>query len=158
MMAHITYLSEESFARKFGRARRAGTRRRGPASAPDFEVEHYLHHQGASFLARFDALSYLYLTRTMDYFTPFEEPGVRERLRGNPTRFLAISFDSDWRFSSAHSAHIARELQAAGCAAEHVDDPLTVGTRLVPAGRARVPRGTRALPAVGLSLRRAPST
>jgi len=121
MMAHITYLSEESFARKFGRRRRVEGAE--PGLGPDFEVEHYLHHQGASFLSRFDALSYLYLTRTMDYFTPFEERGVRERLRGNPTRFLAISFDSDWRFSSAHSAHIARELQAAGCAAEHVDIP-----------------------------------
>lgn len=119
MMAHITYLSEESFARKFGRARRVEGA--PPGLGPDFEVEHYLHHQGASFLTRFDALSYLYLTRTMDYFTPFEEDGVRERLRGNPTRFLAISFDSDWRFSSAHSARIVRELRAAGCRAEHVE-------------------------------------
>ena len=119
MMAHITYLSEESFARKFGRARRVED---APAGlGPDFEVEHYLHHQGASFLERFDALTYLYLTRTMDYFTPFEEPGARERLRGNPTRFLAISFDTDWRFSSAHSERIVGELRAAGCAAEHLD-------------------------------------
>ena len=119
MMAHITYLSEESFARKFGRARREEGA--PPGLGPDFEVEHYLHHQGASFLTRFDALSYLYLTRTMDYFTPFEDDDVRERLRGNPTRFLAISFDTDWRFSATHSARIVRELRAAGCAAEHVD-------------------------------------
>jgi homoserine O-acetyltransferase len=121
MLAHITYLSEESFARKFGRARRDEDA--PPGLGPDFEVEHYLHHQGEVFLARFDALTYLYLTRTMDYFRPFEEDGARERLRGNPTRFLAISFSSDWRFSSAHSAHIARELGAAGCAAEHVEIP-----------------------------------
>ncbi len=119
MMAHITYLSEESFAHKFGRARRVEDA--PPGLGPDFEVEHYLHHQGASFLERFDALTYLYLTRTMDYFTPFEEPGVRERLRGNPTRFLAISFDTDWRFSSAHSGRIVGELRARGCAAEHLD-------------------------------------
>ena len=119
MMAHITYLSEESFARKFGRARRVEDA--PPGLGPDFEVEHYLHHQGASFLTRFDALSYLYLTRTMDYFTPFEEDGARERLRGNRTRFLAVSFDSDWRFSSAHSERIVRELRAAGCTADHID-------------------------------------
>jgi homoserine O-acetyltransferase len=119
MMAHITYLSEESFARKFGRARRVEGA--PPGLGPDFEVEHYLHHQGASFLSRFDALSYLYLTRTMDYFTPFEETGAHERLRGNRTRFLAISFDSDWRFSSGHSARIVRELRAAGCDAEHAE-------------------------------------
>ena len=119
MMAHITYLSEESFARKFGRARREEGA--PPGLGPDFEVEHYLHHQGASFLARFDALTYIYLTRTMDYFTPFEDEGVAERLRGNPTRFLAISFDTDWRFSATHSQHIVRELQATGCDAEHAD-------------------------------------
>ena len=119
MLAHITYLSEESFARKFGRARREEGA--PPGLGPDFEVEHYLHHQGASFLTRFDALTYLYLTRTMDYFTPFEEDGVRERLHGNPTRFLAISFDTDWRFSAAHSSRIVRELQAGGCDAEHID-------------------------------------
>ena len=119
MMAHITYLSEESFARKFGRTRREEGA--PPGLGPDFEVEHYLHHQGASFLARFDALTYLYLTRTMDYFTPFEEDGVRERLRGNPTRFRAISFDTDWRFGAAHSARIVAELTAAGCDAAHVD-------------------------------------
>ena len=147
-----------SRSRASSAARAASTDARAPGSGRTSRSSTTSHHQGASFLARFDALTYLYLTRTMDYFTPFEEHGVRERLRGNPTRFLAISFDTDWRFSSAHSAHIARELQAAGCAAEHVERRLTLGTRLVPAGRARVPRGTRALPAVGLSFRRAPST
>jgi homoserine O-acetyltransferase len=118
MMAHITYLSEESFARKFGRARRVEDAE--PGLGPDFEVEHYLHHQGASFLTRFDALTYLYLTRTMDYFTPFEEPGVEEQLRENPTRFLAISFSSDWRFGAEHSEHLVGELQRGGCDARHV--------------------------------------
>lgn len=117
MMAHITYLSEDSFARKFGRVRRVEDAE--PGLGPDFEVEHYLHHQGANFLRRFDALTYLYLTRTMDYFTPFDEPGARERLRGNPTRFLAVSFSTDWRFSPAHSERIVRELRAAGCDARH---------------------------------------
>ncbi len=112
MMAHITYLSEESLREKFGRMRRDEDA--PPGLGPDFEVEHYLHHQGATFLERFDALSYLFTTRTMDYFVPFEEAGVDERLRGNPTRFLAVSFTSDWRFDSGHSERIVRELAARG--------------------------------------------
>jgi homoserine O-acetyltransferase len=119
MMAHITYLSEESFAHKFGRARRIeGTE---PGLGPDFEVEHYLHHQGASFLSRFDALSYLYLTRTMDYFTPFDDDGLDEKLAGNPTEFLAISFSSDWRFAAPHSQRIISELKARQLTASHTE-------------------------------------
>ena len=119
MMAHITYLSEESFMEKFGHRRRVEGAEAG--LGPDYEVEHYLHHQGASFLSRFDALSYLYLTRTMDYFAPFDEEGVEEKLKGNPTKVLAISFSSDWRFDAGHSAFIRERLQAAGWDAEQVD-------------------------------------
>lgn len=119
MMAHITYLSEQSFAHKFGRARRIeGTE---PGLGPDFEVEHYLHHQGASFLSRFDALTYLYLTRTMDYFTPFDDDGLDAKLAGNPTEFLAISFSSDWRFAAPHSQRIVSELKARQLNASHTD-------------------------------------
>ncbi len=117
MMAHITYLSEQSFAHKFGRARRIEEAE--PGLGPDFEVEHYLHHQGAGFLSRFDALSYLYLTRTMDYFTPFDDPGIDEQLRGNPTEFLAISFSSDWRFAAGHSELIVAALSARAVNADH---------------------------------------
>lgn len=117
-LGHVTYLSQESMRRKFDRARRAG------ASAPmtmgvDFEVEHYLEHQGEIFVERFDALSYLYLTRTMDYFEPFADP--RLELAPVQTSFLAISFDSDWRFGSEHSRHIVEQLQAGGLAARHVE-------------------------------------
>jgi homoserine O-acetyltransferase len=116
MMAHITYLSEEGMRRKFDRARRAP----GPMTMrSDFEVEHYLDHQAEIFLARFDALTYLYLSRTMDYFEPFAEP---PRSPGPPsTRFLLLSFDSDWRFGTAHSLHILEELRRRGARAEHVE-------------------------------------
>jgi len=117
MTAHITYLSEESMRRKFDRARRA------PAApmtfADDFEVEHYLDHQGQSFLRRFDALTYLYLSRTMDYFDPFADPALD--LSDITTRFLLVSFDTDWRFGSAHSAEIAGRLAGAGIDVEHVE-------------------------------------
>jgi homoserine O-acetyltransferase len=117
-LGHITYLSTESMRRKFDRARRGG------AGAPmtmssDFEVEHYLDHQGESFVERFDALSYIYLTRTMDYFEPFAEPDLD--LGSVSTRFLAISFDSDWRFGSEHSRHIVEELRAGSVEARHVE-------------------------------------
>ena len=116
-LAHITYLSEESMRRKFARARRDG----GPGMtlATDFEVEHYLEHQGNSFLRRFDALSYLYLTRVMDYFDPLADP--RLDLASVNTRFLLISFDTDWRFATKHSLHLARELRAGGVDVEHFE-------------------------------------
>jgi homoserine O-acetyltransferase len=114
MMAHITYLSEEGMRRKFDRARR----KPGPMTlASDFEVEHYLDHQGASFLERFDALTYLYLSRTMDYFEPFAEPIAR----APSTDVLLVSFDTDWRFGSEHSAFIAEHLRALGAEPEHVE-------------------------------------
>ncbi len=111
MMAHITYTSEEGFQEKFGR------NPQGQAPTPgfgvDFAVEGYLTHQGESFLARFDALSYLYLTRVMDYFDPFATDDWLIGLRTDPVRFLVISFDSDWRFSTDHSRRIVRHLERA---------------------------------------------
>jgi homoserine O-acetyltransferase len=113
MMAHITYVSEESLRHKFGRDRIGET----PTFEVDFQVESYLEHQGQSFLDRFDANSYLYLTRVMDYFDPFAGEDIAiARLRHVNTRFLVVSFDTDWRFPTAHSAEIARVLRRAGCA------------------------------------------
>ena len=95
MMAHITYLSEESFAQVRARAARRG---RQPGLRPDFEVEHHLHHQGASFLSRFDALSYL--TSRAPWTTSNAVPRRAPHGQlGNPTRFLAVSFSSDWRWA-----------------------------------------------------------
>jgi homoserine O-acetyltransferase/O-succinyltransferase len=114
MLAHITYLSERGMALKFARARRA---RGAMTLGSDFEVEHYLDHQAEIFLARFDPLTYVYLSRAMDYFEPFAQPPGETP----STRFLAISFDSDWRFSTEHSAHIAAELRARGADVRHED-------------------------------------
>jgi homoserine O-acetyltransferase/O-succinyltransferase len=117
-IGHITYLSTESMRRKFDRRRRDGPEAPMTMSS-DFEVEHYLDHQGESFVERFDALTYLYLTRLMDYFDPFAEPGLD--LEAVSSRFLAISFDSDWRFGSEHSRHIVDVLRAGGVDARHVE-------------------------------------
>lgn len=108
MMAHITYTSEEGFQAKFGRnPQRAES---SPGFGVDFAVEGYLQHQGETFLARFDALSYLYLTRVMDYFDPFAAEDALAAVIEEPVRFLVVSFDSDWRFSTEHSRRIVRHL------------------------------------------------
>ncbi|HVT24365.1 MAG TPA: homoserine O-acetyltransferase, partial [Rhizomicrobium sp.] len=99
MAAHITYLSEAALQRKFGR----NLQNRAALSfqfAPDFQIESYLHHQGMSFVDRFDANSYLYITRAMDYFDIAEEHGgvLADAFRDSANRFLIISFTSDWLF------------------------------------------------------------
>lgn len=111
MMAHITYLSEQAMDEKFGRRFQQSESRGG--FGVDFAVESYLAHQGVSFLGRFDALSYLYLTRAMDYFDPFADPEAVQRMRAAGTHVLLISFDSDWRFSTAHSRRVVRLLAEA---------------------------------------------
>ncbi|HVK30386.1 MAG TPA: homoserine O-acetyltransferase [Nocardioides sp.] len=115
MLAHITYVSGGSLEAKFGHRRAtAGSRKRLDA---DFEVEAYLQHQGESFLQRFDALSYLHLTRPMDYFDPFgSHPDVVPS-----TRLRLLSFDSDWRFPTAHSLRIRDELAARGAVVDHTE-------------------------------------
>lgn len=112
MMAHITYLSEEALTEKFGRAphRENGT----PGFGIDFAIESYLDHQGSAFLERFDALSYLYLTRVMDYFDPFaDEDATRLASVASRLRYLVLSFGTDWRFSTAHSRRIVTHLERA---------------------------------------------
>lgn len=111
MMAHITYLSETAFSEKFGRTPQNG--RSVGGFGVDFAVESYLDHQGEAFLSRFDALSYLYLTRVMDYFDPFASPDALDRVRQERPRTLVVSFDTDWRFSTEHSRRIVRHLESA---------------------------------------------
>lgn len=120
MTAHITYLSEEAMRQKFGRRRQDPDSPTPDPGAPesdfdvDFEVESYLRHQGNTFLDRFDANTYLYFSRMMDRFDPFSEPEAFERMARLATRFLLVSFDTDWRFDTSHSAVIQRHLARAG--------------------------------------------
>lgn len=111
MMAHITYLSEEGMAEKFGRRLQTGDAHRG--FGVDFAVESYLDYQGRKFLNRFDALTYLYLTRSMDYFDPFGEPDAAAAMATARIPALVVSFDSDWRFDTGHSRRIVRALEKA---------------------------------------------
>ncbi|MCA0251074.1 MAG: homoserine O-acetyltransferase [Actinobacteria bacterium] len=115
MMAHITYLSEAALEEKFGREpNRRQPSIGGPGFGIDFAVESYLDHQGQAFLERFDALSYLYLTRVMDYFDPFSGPDALAAVTADPVKWLVLSFESDWRFGTDHSRRIVRKLEGAG--------------------------------------------
>jgi homoserine O-acetyltransferase/O-succinyltransferase len=115
MGAHITYLSDAALHRKFGRKLQD---RSNPTFSfdADFEVESYLRHQGSSFVERFDANSYLYLTRAMDYFDLAADYGgvAANAFRGTQTRFCVISFTSDWLFPTSDSRAIVHALNAAG--------------------------------------------
>jgi len=115
MGAHITYLSDAALHRKFGRKFQD---RANPTFSfdADFEVESYLRHQGSSFVERFDANSYLYLTRAMDYFDLAADYGgvLANAFKTTPTRFCVISFTSDWLFPTPESRAIVHALNAAG--------------------------------------------
>src|SRR6476619_5441584 len=115
MGAHITYLSDAALHRKFGRKCQD---RENPTFSfdADFEVENYLRHQGISFVERFDANSYLYLTRAMDYFDLAGDYDgvVANAFRGAPTRFCVISFTSDWLFPTTESRASVQALNASG--------------------------------------------
>ncbi len=112
MVGHITYMSDDSMARKFGRQRRNGSRPFG--FNPDFEVEGYLHYRGNSFVNRFDANSYLYLTKAMDNFeaSPEEFSGSAARTAG--IKALVITFRSDWLYPPYQSREIAVAFRRAG--------------------------------------------
>jgi homoserine O-acetyltransferase len=113
MAAHITYLSETALHRKFGRNlqnRQSFTY----GFDADFAVESYLRHQGITFVERFDANSYLYITRAMDYFDLAAEHGgvLAEAFRGTKSRFCLVSFTSDWLFPTSESRAIVHALNA----------------------------------------------
>ena len=114
MAAHITYLSEAALQRKFGR----NLQNREALSfqfAPDFQIESYLHHQGASFVDRFDANSYLYITRAMDYFDLAADHGgqLADAFGAIRPRASASSpSPRDWLFPTAENKRIAHALNA----------------------------------------------
>jgi homoserine O-acetyltransferase/O-succinyltransferase len=125
MVAHITYLSEQALTRKFGRRLRVDTNPRGALTFLEdvFEVESYLRHQGSTFVRRFDANSYLTITRAMDYFDlAAEHDGdLAAAFRGTATRFFIASFSSDWLFPTAESRAIVRALNAAAANVSFVE-------------------------------------
>lgn len=135
MIAHITYLSEQAMHRKFGR-RLKDRERYGYQFQTEFQVESYLKHQGLSFTQRFDANSYLYITKAMDYFDLTQSPA-----NGNGTpidlaavfagashvKFLVVSFTSDWLYPSHQSKEIVSALTAAGADVSYLDIESSAG-------------------------------
>ncbi|MGQ4275012.1 homoserine O-acetyltransferase MetX [Terrihabitans sp. B22-R8] len=122
MAAHITYLSEPALQRKFGRELQDRERPTFTFDA-DFQIESYLRHQGSTFVERFDANSYLYCTRAMDYFDlAADHDGVLSRaFQGSKTRFCLISFSSDWLFPTADTRAIVKALNAAAANVSFVE-------------------------------------
>ncbi|MDH4982464.1 homoserine O-acetyltransferase [Hyphomicrobium sp. D-2] len=113
MAAHITYLSEDALHHKFGRNLQNRSQLTFSFNA-DFQVESYLRHQGSTFVDRFDANSYLYITRAMDYFDLGASRGdvLANAFRGTKTRFCVVSFTSDWLYPTRESRAIVHALNA----------------------------------------------
>jgi homoserine O-acetyltransferase len=115
MIGHVSYLSEAALERKFGRALCKPKASFG--FEQDFEVESYLHHQGATFVERFDANSYLYITRAMDYFdlAARHDGDLKKTFAASAgVRFQCISFTSDWLFPTSENRAVAEVLKAVG--------------------------------------------
>lgn len=109
MIAHITYLSNESMYEKFGRRLQDKDELSFDFST-EFQVESYLHYQGSSFTKRFDANTYLYITKAIDYFDLTLDSSLSEGLNNIKAKFLIISVDSDWLYPPAQSEEIAMAL------------------------------------------------
>jgi homoserine O-acetyltransferase len=142
MVGHITYLSEESMHKKFGR-RLQGRERFGFEFETEFQIESYLRYKGQAFTQRFDANSYLYITKALDYFDLSRGPGQVEGgpgETGSPAnrlaaafapaaqvKFLVVSFTSDWLYPSYHSRELVSALTAVGADVTYLDIQSTWG-------------------------------
>jgi homoserine O-acetyltransferase len=110
MIGHITYLSDDEMASKFGRQLKNG--KLNYTFEPEFEIESYLRHQGRKFSEYFDANTYLRITKVLDYFDPALEHGgnLARALAPAKAKFLVVSFTTDWRFSPQRSREIVKAL------------------------------------------------
>lgn len=125
MIGHITYMSDDSMKEKFGRQRKDGA---DPFKfTADFEVEGYLHYHGENFVKRFDANTYLYITKAMDNFEAVEGRALHESLRGIDVKVLAIAFKSDWLYPAYQTKEIARACKLAGIEATYCEIESTYG-------------------------------
>ena len=115
MAAHITYLSKKGLQEKFGRKLQERDNLKFSFDA-DFQIESYLRHQGSAFVDRFDANSYLYITRAMDYFDLIKQykGNLSDAFKGSKVKFFIISFTSDWLYPTSENKEIVIALNAAG--------------------------------------------
>ena len=125
MIGHITYMSDVSMTEKFGRQRKKSTE---PFKfTADFQVEGYLRYRGDNFVKRFDANSYLYITKAMDNFDASDGKPLQESLRGVKTKLLVIAFKSDWLYPAYQSKEIVRACKLAGLDATYCEIDSTCG-------------------------------
>ncbi len=124
MIGHITYMSDKSMEEKFSRKRKEKDDSSGFAS--EFEVEGYLRYRGDTFVKRFDANSYLYITKAMDYFDVSGKKFVKEA-KNKDTSFLVISFQSDWLYPSYQSEDIVKQLKLKGYNTTYMEIKSTYG-------------------------------
>ncbi len=129
MIAHITYLSEDSIELKFGRRLQDSDRFAfDMQKETEFQIESYLHYQGKRFVQRFDANSYLYLTRAMDYFDLSEGyDSLADALKSVTARFLVASYDTDWLFPTAQSKELVSALLQVGKHVSYTELPCPFG-------------------------------
>ena len=122
MAAHITYLSKKGLQEKFGRKLQERDDLKFSFDA-DFQIESYLRHQGAAFVDRFDANSYLYITRAMDYFdlTKKFDGNLSKAFANSKTKFFVISFTSDWLYPTSESRDIVIALNAIGASVGFIE-------------------------------------
>jgi homoserine O-acetyltransferase len=120
MVGHITYLSDQSMHEKFGRNLQ-DKKKVGFDFSTDFRVESYLHHQGDVFTKRFDANSYLYITKAIDYFDVSKNGSLIEGFKGVNAAFLVISVTSDWLYPSYQSQDIVQALIANNCDVQYTE-------------------------------------
>jgi homoserine O-acetyltransferase len=127
MIGHITYLSDQSMHQKFGR-RLQDRERYGYDFATEFQVESYLKYKGQAFTQRFDANSYLYITKAMDYFDLSVPNGLAAAFANSAhIKFLVVSFTSDWLYPSYHSKELVSALTAVGADVTYLDIESTWG-------------------------------
>jgi homoserine O-acetyltransferase/O-succinyltransferase len=119
MVGHITYMSDQSMREKFGRRLR---------DQNQFEVESYLRYRGSQFVDRFDANSYLYITKAMDYFDlTSDRTSLSAAFESVKSRFLVISFTSDWLYPSYQSLEVVRALRGRNCDVAYCELPTNYG-------------------------------
>ena len=134
MVGHITYMSDDSMREKFGRRLR-GKDAFGFDFEVDFEVESYLRYRGSQFVNRFDANSYLYITKAMDYFDLTNgSRSLASALEAIKARFLVISFSSDWLYPSYQSQELVRALRSRNCDVAYVELQTNYGHDAFPGG------------------------
>jgi len=123
MIGHITYLSDDAMGKRFGRELKAGSFQRGVDDAVEFQVESYLRHQGDVFSKKFDANTYILMTKALDYFDlarEYNEDAV-EAFKLAKCKFMVISFTTDWRFSPERSKEIVNALMDANKAVSYAE-------------------------------------